>query len=274
MRTDRAEALLLVCAVHHLAAVDAAIFVDRDDQRAAEPAEQRADVRLLLFRMIFFGEHQLHSRLATERLAPMRRHMGELRLFAVALENAGDRRLHVGRRSAFSGGRSRQRLAGLHERASSNRTSKLVGNMPCTSSATAALPVTRPSCCLSSPVAVPLRRPIEVPPAAALQCLISPVFLNTSRRNGRLNSRIAAFLFRFSRLLRVARSKRAGRSGQRRSHPRRRSSSRKRAHASACKSFCRGSAFPRLCFGVSCARTSVAGTDAAYGQKEPMNFSS
>src|SRR5436309_12225874 len=72
--------------------------------------------------------------------------------------------------------------------ATSKRPSKPLGNIVSVSFGWLALPITRLSCCLSSPVALPLRRPSIVPPAPALQYLSSPVFLNTSFRYGRLKS--------------------------------------------------------------------------------------
>src|SRR5438094_8400194 len=72
--------------------------------------------------------------------------------------------------------------------ATSKRASKAFGIIESVSLGWLALPITRPSCCLSSPVALPLRRPSIVPPAPALQYLSSPVFLNTSFRHGRLKS--------------------------------------------------------------------------------------
>src|SRR5206468_3619387 len=73
--------------------------------------------------------------------------------------------------------------------ATSKRPSKPLGNIVSVSFGWLALPITRLSCNLSSPVALPLRRPSIVPPAPALQYLSSPVFLKTSFRYGRLNRR-------------------------------------------------------------------------------------
>jgi hypothetical protein len=70
-RANRAEALLLVRAVNHLAAKDFTIIMDRDDQRAAEPAERSAEVGLLIFGMILFRKHEVHAGFITEWLAPM-----------------------------------------------------------------------------------------------------------------------------------------------------------------------------------------------------------
>src|SRR6266550_5798467 len=80
--------------------------------------------------------------------------------------------------------------AGGESPALSSATSKLASkpleNIWSVSFGWLALPVTRPSCSLSSPVALPLRRPSIVPPAAALQYLNAPVSKNTSLRKGLL----------------------------------------------------------------------------------------
>src|SRR5207249_8779439 len=88
-RANRAEALLFMRAVNHLAAKDFTVIMDRDDQRAAEPAECSVEVGLLIFGMILFRKHQVHAGFITEWLAPMCRHIRQLRFFAVALEDAG-----------------------------------------------------------------------------------------------------------------------------------------------------------------------------------------
>jgi hypothetical protein len=77
-------------AVDHLAAKNFTILMERHDQRAAKPAERSVEVGLLIFGMILFSEHQIHAGFITEWLAPMCRHIRQLRLFAVALEDAGD----------------------------------------------------------------------------------------------------------------------------------------------------------------------------------------
>src|SRR5262249_1162666 len=69
--TDRAEVLVLKRAVRHLAAKNVAVFVERNDQCAAELTEPGIKVGLLIFGMILFGEHQHHRRLIAEWLAPM-----------------------------------------------------------------------------------------------------------------------------------------------------------------------------------------------------------
>src|SRR4029453_14369026 len=56
---DRAEALLLVGAMNDLAAIDLAVFVERDDEGTAQLAKHRAHVGLLLFRMILLRKDQL-----------------------------------------------------------------------------------------------------------------------------------------------------------------------------------------------------------------------
>src|SRR5437016_5789641 len=72
--------------------------------------------------------------------------------------------------------------------ATSKRALKLLGIIESVSVGWLALPITRPFCNLSSPIALPLRRPSIVPPAPALQYLSSPVGLKTSFRYGRLKS--------------------------------------------------------------------------------------
>src|SRR5206468_7185431 len=95
---DRAEALLLMRGVDYLAAKDVAVFMERDDQRAAELAEPSIKIGLLIFGMILFSEHQHHTGLIAKGLAPMCRHVSQLCLLAVPLEHACHRRLHVGGR--------------------------------------------------------------------------------------------------------------------------------------------------------------------------------
>src|SRR5438034_8014382 len=96
--------------VDHLAPKDVAVFMERDDQRAAELAEPSVKVGLLIFGMILFAEHEHDAGLIAKRLAPMCRHEGYLRLFAVPLEHARHRRLYVsGRARLFRG---RQRFSG------------------------------------------------------------------------------------------------------------------------------------------------------------------
>ena len=87
---------MLKRAVRHLAAKDVTVFVERDDHCAAELAEPGIKVGLLIFGMILFGEHQHHRGFIAKGLAPMRRHVSQLRLLAVPLEDARHRRLYVG----------------------------------------------------------------------------------------------------------------------------------------------------------------------------------
>ena len=47
--------------------------------------------------MILLGEHQNDARLAIEWLAPMRGDIRQLRVFAIALEDASDGRFYVRR---------------------------------------------------------------------------------------------------------------------------------------------------------------------------------
>ena len=115
-RADRAEALLLVRAVDHLTTKDFTIIMERDDQRAAEPAKRSVEVGLLVFGMILFSKHQVHAGFITEWLAPMCRHVRELRVSTVALEDAGYGRLHVRRRTKLFGGRCRKGIARLEQR--------------------------------------------------------------------------------------------------------------------------------------------------------------
>src|SRR5205823_14911988 len=98
-RADRTKVLVLKRAVRHLAAKDVAVFVERDDQRAAEPAEPGVKVWLLIFGMILLSEHQHYRRLIAKRLAPMCRYISHLRVFGVPLEDARHRRLYVGGRA-------------------------------------------------------------------------------------------------------------------------------------------------------------------------------
>src|SRR5258708_14331944 len=63
----------------------------------------------------------------------------------------------------------------------SKRTSKPEGNIPSVSFGWLALPITRPSWSLSSPVALlPVRLPKDMSPAPSPQPLNSPAFLNSS----------------------------------------------------------------------------------------------
>ena len=102
--------------VNHFAAKDVAVFVERDDQRAAELAEPSIKVGLLIFGMILFGEHQHHRRLIVKRLAPMCRHVSQLCLLAVPLEHACHRRLHVGGRARLFDDGGRKRFPGPDQR--------------------------------------------------------------------------------------------------------------------------------------------------------------
>src|SRR5438552_7758573 len=107
-RANRAEALLLMRAVDHLTAEDFTIVMERDDERAAESAERSVEIGLLVLGMILFREHQVHAGLITEWLAPMCRHISQLRIFAVTLEHAGDGGLHVRCRTRLFGSRCRE----------------------------------------------------------------------------------------------------------------------------------------------------------------------
>src|SRR5438034_3135978 len=74
----------------------------------------------------------------------------------------------------------------------SKRTSKPEGNIPSVSFGWLALPMARPSCSLSSPVALPLvRLPSDMSPAPAPQPLNSPAFVNSSLTYGFLKSGIS-----------------------------------------------------------------------------------
>src|SRR6266576_2818987 len=115
-RANRAEALLLMRAVDHLTAEDFTIVIERDDERAAESAESSVEIGLLVFGMIFFRKHQVHAGLITEWLTPMCRHIGQLRIFAVTLEHAAYRRLHVRGRTRLFSRRYRKRIARPEQR--------------------------------------------------------------------------------------------------------------------------------------------------------------
>src|SRR5206468_10451917 len=107
---DRAEALLLMRGVDYFAAKDVSVFMERNNQCAAELAEPSIKVRLLIFGMILVSKHQHHAGLIAKWLAPMCRHVSDLRLLAVPLEHARDRGLHVGSRARLFFNRSRQRF--------------------------------------------------------------------------------------------------------------------------------------------------------------------
>src|SRR5215475_11908675 len=62
----------------------------------------------------------------------------------------------------------------------SKRTSNPDGNIPSVSFGWLALPIARPSCSFSSPVALPRRLPRDTSPVAAPQPLNSPAFVNSS----------------------------------------------------------------------------------------------
>src|SRR6266487_5553184 len=113
---DRAKALLLMRGVDNLAAKDVAVLMERDDQCAAALAEPGIKVGLLILGMIFFSEHQHDRRLTTKGLAPMCRHVSDLRLLAVPLEYARHRGLHVGCRARLFFDGSRQRFPSAEQR--------------------------------------------------------------------------------------------------------------------------------------------------------------
>ena len=115
-RANRAEALPLMRVVNHLAAKNFTIIVERHDQCAAKSAERSVEVGLLIFGMILFSKHQVHAGLITEWLAPMCRHIRQLRLFAVSLEDAGYRGLHVRGGARLFDDRCRGRVARLEQR--------------------------------------------------------------------------------------------------------------------------------------------------------------
>ena len=102
--------------VHHLAAKDFTVVMERNDQRAAESAERSVEVGLLIFGMILFRKNQVHAGFITERLAPMCRHICQLCLFAITLEHAGHGGLHVRGRTKLFGGGCRERIAPLEQR--------------------------------------------------------------------------------------------------------------------------------------------------------------
>src|SRR6266478_7587713 len=112
-RANRTEALLLMRAVDYLTAEDFTIVMERNDKRAAEPAERSVEIGFFILGMIFFRKHQVHARLVTEWLAPICRHKRQLRVFAVTFEDAGDRGLHIRCRTRFFSYRCRERIAGL-----------------------------------------------------------------------------------------------------------------------------------------------------------------
>src|SRR6266404_2826836 len=114
-RANRAEALLLMRAVDHLAAKDFTIVIERDDQRAAESAERSVEVGFLILGMILFRKYQVHAGFITEWLTPVCRHIGQLRIFAVTSEHATCGRLHVRGRTRLFGRRYRKRIAGLEQ---------------------------------------------------------------------------------------------------------------------------------------------------------------
>src|SRR5438067_3129560 len=110
-RANRAEALLLMGAVDHQTAEDFTILMKRDDQRAAESAERSVEVGFLILGMILLRKHQVHAGFITEWLTPVCRHIGQLRIFAVTLEYARHRRLHIRRRTRLFGRRYRKPIA-------------------------------------------------------------------------------------------------------------------------------------------------------------------
>src|SRR5262245_46288105 len=66
--------------------------------------------------MILLREYEHDPWLAAKRLAPARRHIVELGVFAVPLEGAGNSWLHVGPRTALLRGRCRWLLSCLEQR--------------------------------------------------------------------------------------------------------------------------------------------------------------
>ena len=103
-------------AMNHLAAKDFAIVIERDDQRAAESAERSVEIGFLILGMILFRKYQVHAGFITEWLTPVCRHIDQLRIFAVTLEHAAYRRLHVRGRAGLFSYRCRERIAGLDQR--------------------------------------------------------------------------------------------------------------------------------------------------------------
>ena len=165
--------------VDHLTAKDAAIFMKRDDQRATELAEHSIKVGLLISGMILFSEHEHHRRLIAKGLAPMCRHITQLRVLAVSFENARHRRLHVGGGSRLFGRRATilQHGAAAHrnERPSPMETFPRFHSVGwlCQSPG-------HPDSFIS-PVAVPpVRLPKDTSPVAAPQPLNAPAFVNSS----------------------------------------------------------------------------------------------
>ena len=90
--------------------------MERNDECAAELAEPGTKVGFLIFGMILLGEHQHHRRLIAKGLAPMCRHVRQLRILAVSLEHARHRRFHVGGRARLFGDGGRHRFPGAKQR--------------------------------------------------------------------------------------------------------------------------------------------------------------
>ena len=105
-----------MCTVHHLAPIDVAILVQRNDQGAAEFPKRSVKVRFVVLRMILFREHEHDPGLAAKWLAPAGRHIGQFGIFTVALEDAGDSRLHVRGRAPLLRRRGGQLLSSLEQR--------------------------------------------------------------------------------------------------------------------------------------------------------------
>src|SRR5262249_52466115 len=100
-------------AMNHLAAKDFTIIMKGYDQGAAEPAERSVEVGLRIFGMVLFCKHEVHAWLITEWLAPTCRYIRQLRLFAVAFEDACHGRFHVCGGPKLFNCRCRERIARL-----------------------------------------------------------------------------------------------------------------------------------------------------------------
>src|SRR2546423_874011 len=83
---------------------------------SSESSERSVEIGFLILGMILFRKYQVHAGFITEWLTPVCRHIDQLRIFAVTLEHAAYRRLHVRGRAGLFSYRCRERIAGLDQR--------------------------------------------------------------------------------------------------------------------------------------------------------------
>src|SRR6187549_3328328 len=102
--------------VDNLAAEDAAVLMEGDDEGAAELAEGGVEVRFFVLGMILFREDEDDARLIAKRFPPGGRDICNFRLFAVPFEYARDGGLDVGGRAGLFHDGRRERFPSPEQR--------------------------------------------------------------------------------------------------------------------------------------------------------------